>query len=409
MPTYALLRRWRLLFLSSLIIPTVAQGLTVAASANQIAPTTSSASTAAATCPKGTTYVSAGDGCAKAQAAGSVQRQNFFTGFTGQSYPTRPPWNVAGVDYAVGYSGTLKDPTVAGSLPACVSQHSASMFIANGDIQPCVIDHFDFSLHGGLCFMIQGTTGNTVAFTNDKFASGSNNCSLYNGFIYEDFGYNTNIVVKYSEFDDNYSCNCGGLFGIPSDVGEKLALLYNAYIGVTGRVMNGNASYYAAYNYMEGMGNGAEHGEVVEFGQSNPVVYDELWNNYYVESSDCCNTAIIYIVSGPPSGGTGLMTSVNTLYNVLVVRQGANQYNPVAAPIWLQTSGGGGNIIQSVTVGHNYIDANGSLISPPIYVYPPDNGPGYIGSGMCGGNRLLNTGAEITGTFGSGTSTLVCN
>jgi hypothetical protein len=363
-------------------------------------------------CPQGTSYVLAGDGCMGAQATGSVQRKNFFTGFTGQSYPTRPPWNVAGVDYPVGYSGTLKDPLVSGNMPACVSNAgntgNPNLYIANGDVQPCVLDHLDFSLHNSICFAIQGTSGKTVTFTNDKFATGSSNCSLYGGFIQEGFGYNTNIVVKYSEFDDNYGCNCGGLFGIPSDVGNTLTLQYNAYIGVTGRVMNGNASYYASYNYMEGMGNGAEHGEVVEFGQANPVVYNEEWNNYYVTSTDCCNTAIIYIVSGPPSGGTGLMTSVNTLYNVLVVRQGQNQYNPVAAPIWLQTSGGGGNIIQSVTVENNYIDANGSLISPPIYVYPPDNGPGYIGSGTCSGNKSLNTGRRIRGGLGRGTSKLVC-
>ncbi len=74
----------------------------------------------------------------------------------GQSYSTRPPWNVAGVDYAVGYSGTLKDPFVSGNMAACVSnagnRTNPNLYIANGDIQPCVLDHLGFSLHGGSCF-----------------------------------------------------------------------------------------------------------------------------------------------------------------------------------------------------------------------------------------------------------------
>jgi hypothetical protein len=253
--------------------------------------------------------------------------------------------------------------------------------------------------------MIQGTTGKTVTFTNDKFATGSNNCSLYNGFIQEQFGYNSNIVVKYSEFDDNYGCQCGGLFGIPADTSNTLTLQYNAYIGVTGRVMNGNASYYASYNYMEGMGNGYEHGEVVEFGQNNPVVYNEEWNNYYVESTNCCNTAIIYITSGAPNNSAGVFTSANTSYNVLITRQGPNQYNPVSRSVWIQTIQD--VVIKSLTVSNNYFDASGTWA--PIMVYPPDNLGGYIGSGTCSANKLLTSGAAITGTFGSGTSTLVCN
>src|SRR5690242_321391 len=110
------------------------------------AETLTGTSSTVSTCPRGTAYVSAGDGCAGAQATGSVQVANFFTGFTGQSYPARPPWNVAGVDYPVGYSGTLNDPTTV-SLPACVTAHSGSTWTINTDHQPCVLDHLDFGLH----------------------------------------------------------------------------------------------------------------------------------------------------------------------------------------------------------------------------------------------------------------------
>jgi len=408
MPKYALLRRWRLLFLSSLIIPTVALGLTVATPASQAAQTTSSAS-----CPQGTTYVDMGDGCMRAQASGSVQTTNFFTGFTGQSYMARPPWNVAGVDYAVGYSGTLKDPLVSGNMPACVSNAGNSsnpnLYIANGDMQPCVLDHLDFSLHGGICFMVQGNNGNTVAFSNDKFASGSSNCSLFSGFIQEDAGNNTNIVVQYSEFDDNYACQCGGELS-SNATGVTLGLIYNAFVGVTARVMYGQSSLGMAYNYVNGMGNGTNgHGEVEEFGSLGALSYTDVFNTYYVASTNCCDTAVIYIENGKETGtgNSSATISAQVMFDTIVVRQGANQYNPVAAPIWIQTTQG--VVIPSLNVQQNYIDANGSLVIPPIYVYPPDNNGGYIGTNACAGNKYLSTGGAITGTLGSGTSTLVCN
>ena len=64
-------------------------------------------------------------------------------------YRSRPPWNVAGVDYAVGYAaGTvLKDP-MTGALPAGVTRDSANhTFLITGN--NVVISGWDFSLEGG--------------------------------------------------------------------------------------------------------------------------------------------------------------------------------------------------------------------------------------------------------------------
>ena len=385
-----LTRRFCLTFLLSLMICMLAQAQAFAA------------------CPRGTSYVSAGDGCQNAQASGSVRRANYFTGFVeGKTYPARPPWNVAAVDYAIGYAGTLKDPAVSGNLPACVSG-SGNMLTADADIQPCVIDHLDFSLHGGICFNVTGTKGQTVTFSNDKFASGG--CTLYHGFIETQSGSKANVVAKYNEFDDKYSCKCGGDFTVLGI--NNLTLQYNAFINVTGRVINtGNGSGGAinsSYNYVEGIGNGWEHGEIVEINTGNPVVYNEQWNNYYATNTNCCDTALLYIDSGPPNySGPGVITSSNASYNVLIARPNPHQRNSVsvAAPIWIQTAGGGGVTFGALTVNNNYIDASGSYWR--ITVYPPD-GTGAIHNGACAGNKSLTTGAAITGTLGSGTSTLVC-
>jgi hypothetical protein len=381
--------------------------------------TTASCSTAYASCPKGTTYVSVGDGCMKAQATGSVQTTNFFTGFTGQAYTVRPPWNVAGVDYAVGYSGTLT-PATSWTAPACISSYNASIFIANADMQPCVISGVDFTVNGGYCFLVTGSGGNTVTFSNDHFATGTSNCTQYGGWIQMQAGTTANILVEYSEFDDNYGCNCDGVITM---VGTgSVTVKYTAGIGITGRLEDiGNGSTGAIinqYNYIEGIGSTFEHGEVVEINSSYPYVYNELWNTYYTESTGCCDTALLYIQSAPATG-PGTLTSAIDSYNVLVARPNPSQPLggvTVSGPIWVDTSVG--NTIGTVTITNNYIDPMGSFF--PIVVNYSTTDPGSIGSSTCSGNISLVTGTltdgitvtaggALTGTHGSGTSTLVCH
>ena len=352
--------------------------------------------------------MSAGDGCKGAQPSGSVQRTNYFTGFVnGITYPFRPPWNVAGVDYAVGYSGTLKDPSVSGNLPACVRGSGNSLTI-NADTQPCVLDHLDFSLHGGYCFTVTGTGGNTATFSNDHFATGSSNCTQNSGWIFVNGGAKANVLVQYSEFDDNYGSHSSGAI-TTSGTGD-ITVTYSAGLGITGRLENVNngaaGSINNKYNYVEGIGNGQEHGEVAEINSSGTYVYNELWNNYYATNTNCCDTTLLYITSGAPGrAGPGTMTSSIDNYNVLIARPNPTQNNSVtvAAPIWVDTTFT--NTIGSLTVNNNYIDAAGSYW--PIYDYP-SNGTGSIGSASCSGNKSLTTGSAITGTLGSRSSVMVC-
>lgn len=79
-----------------------------------------------ASCPQG---VSFSDGCTGAPSNASFQIANFFTGYAnqyGQVYATRPPWNVAGVDYPIGYPSNA---TITIASPAVITEsahgHSA--------------------------------------------------------------------------------------------------------------------------------------------------------------------------------------------------------------------------------------------------------------------------------------------
>src|SRR5262245_8608497 len=148
---------------------------------------------------------------------------------------------------------------------------------------------------------------------------------------------------------------------------------------------------------------------MVEFGGTQALTYAETWNNNYVTKDNNSNTAVIYGSDGPDnSHGNVNGITIITQYCVLIARQRITDgYNPVATFVWLQTISG--NVISTATITNNYIDPNGALVGF-LYVYPPDGGSGYIGAGSTWtGNINLNDGSTITGTFGSGTSTMVCN
>jgi hypothetical protein len=359
-------------------------------------------------CPQGSAYA---DGCQGAQAGGSILIPNFFNGYAGVNYgDNRPPWNVAGVDYPVGYSGSLKDPTAPGNLPDC-AVYSAHGVSVNADVQPCTVSHLDFSLHNGICVRVSGSGGHTAIFDNDKFGAGSS-CNSFGGIISVGSDSRLDLVVQYSEFADNYRCtNCQGDIGWNAT--GTVTVRYSSLLGINCRVINvsaaGSGTFIRQYNYLEGIGGLTGcHGETVEYNTSLTIVQDtEAFNNYYVPASSCggitsCDTALSYVTSGAPRVGTISNSVVQN--NVMITRLTPNGKVTVSSPIWIDTTFS--NNIKSVTVNQNYIDPAGSYW--PILVYPP-NGTGSIGSAACSGNKLLTTGAPITGTLGRGSSIMACS
>lgn len=87
-------------------------------------------------------------------------------------YKVRPPWNVAGVDYAVGIPSrlSLKDPRRV-ALPAGCSLQGTTV-TCSGTV---VLDGYDFSPNNGTTLIING--GN-VTVQNCRFAVGSNQGAL---------------------------------------------------------------------------------------------------------------------------------------------------------------------------------------------------------------------------------------
>jgi hypothetical protein len=114
-------------------------------------------------CPQGNEYK---DGCSDA-AAGLTLFPN-----TLDSYKSAPPWNVAGVHFAVGVPAhhPLKDPTVSPPPTGCVLGDTS--LTCAGTL---TLDGYDFSLHGGTTLVV---TGGNVTVRNCLFIVGPNQGAL---------------------------------------------------------------------------------------------------------------------------------------------------------------------------------------------------------------------------------------
>lgn len=293
------------------------------------------------TCPRGTVY---SDGCAGAQASGSVQHTNLFTTYTGTNFSAhRPPWNVAGVDYPVGYSGALADAATA-TLPSCASRTGSGSgpFAITIAIAGCTLSHLDFSPHGGICVTV--TASGTTTFDNDKFGVGTNCPQSVGGAI----SINTTgtVNIKYSQIDGTPStAKYQGLIQI-NTAGATLNVTYSAFTnnGQADIQSQAASTIVSRYNYAEGLGTGGlAHGDYVIGNMgSGTASQDMSWNVIYAgpnstSTTDCyiasqagssvhmtsyCNNNVLL---GPPDvsngflvhfslDGTGVVTQVNNNY-----------------------------------------------------------------------------------------------
>jgi hypothetical protein len=352
----------------------------------------------ASTCPQGDAYPA--DGCAGAQANGSVQHTNFFTGYTnGAGYAPRsgcnvggycrPPWNVAGVDYPVGYSGTLADP-VQGGLPSCATLSGSGSGPYSVSVSGnCTISGFDFSLHNGICVTVMGS-GN-VTLSNNKFAWGTN-CNGGGSHIVTVDNTAGAVTIKYNEFDGGQSTsdNLGNLIGDSSGTSTvTVNVEYNALLDTDqadiqptgpGKVWN------ITYNYVENVGCCGNHGDfTIPNNGSGTLTVNDNYNTVYGHAATA--TTLCYITAANTGG-----TVTGTCNNETLI---GNPGGSITVSYLVEISAG---TLGNWSINNNYMDSNGS------YGFFTTM-PGYVLSGTitCTGNINLNTGGKATGTLGGAT------
>jgi len=353
------------------------------------------------------------DGCAGAPSDGNYITPDFFSYakqsgqgdyYSAPSIPSThpPPWNVAGVDYPVGYrtSKELLDPAT-GPLPTGCN-YSATGSPAGGAIVICSgasdlkLNGWDFSLHNCTVLDIKSNVTGTITIKNSKFVNGSN-CSVTNGYLVmvenpaaANFKFEHNFVDGLAQ---QYPTSLMGL--IVPFVQGRLTVQYNAFLHAPARPITSidQGPLFIAYNYWEGWvyqpSDG--HGEVmINYLGDNKFQPSITYSfNTALEPNDVCancGTSVWYPTGG---GRNTTIESVHVDHNTSIVNLNNGQVTVAAASA--ETSY---NTYGSVSFHKNFMDPMGSYecfttTSNPTYVNPPK----FTGNvNMLNGNAVTDFG-----------------
>jgi hypothetical protein len=350
-------------------------------------------------CPQGSGFPA--DGCIGAQPSGSTQVSNFFTGHTGTTYAHRPPWNVAGVDYPVGYdNGALRDPSVAGKLPTCAT-YAANVVTVNS--APCTLDHYDFSLHNGICVHVSPAVNspNPITFTNDKFAFGSS-CNPAGGSMLAvvNGAGEVELTVRFCEFmGDNINFNNATAIMVHAGTSGNLTVEYSAFWHTPQHDIQYNThtgTFTVRFNYVEDLGSPGAHADwavMISGSGAGIVTMDDQFNTLYAPRTTVGGGYLCALLA--QYGGSNASCKNDT-----IVSQG-----PTVVVSYLMGINCSGTTAtcNNVTFKDNWLDGSGSYGNISVVV-----GGSITGTKICSGNKSLLTGAAITGTFGTSPS-LTCS
>ena len=284
-----------------------------------------------------------GDGSANAP-AGTPQFPNLLNG-----YAVRPPWMVAGVDYAVGVpAGTaLKDPTTLSGVSGISIDNSAHHVIVSGN--NITISNIDFSLDGGWQLIVEG--GQNLTVTNSNFAIGSNGNAMFNQvsanntvFMYDTFNGNG----RSDSLNDTVFNLSGGatieyclVENSPSDdvdYGYSNTIKYNVFAN-DGQLAGSHPDWLQ-------LSNGTLTNQTVEYntfiqtsGFSQGIgLYSGVPGSYSLTTANVSNNTIVTSASDPgvnyvfstvlngskPGGGTGSLTGAASIQNNYIAPSGVN-------------------------------------------------------------------------------------
>ncbi len=275
------------------------------------------------------------DGSANAP-VGVAQLPNLLSGEA-----VRPPWQVAGVDYAVGNPTniTLKDPSSISMAGVTVDKVNHIVTVTGNNV---TLDGYDFSLSGGWGVV---TKAANTSILDSKFVVGANANAPIQGTTTA-----SNLVVGYTSIDGK-GIDVGNT-GLIQMKGVGLTVQYSAVMNSAGDLIqaHGSGIIDLRYNLIEqgGIAAGA-HGDFLEvFG--GPFVATILYNTTYQHSGANGGTQGLMLEPDFP-GSPGVITSGEYGNNTFVSPGGNESYFlGITVP----------DIVNTVTVHDNYFDATGT-------------------------------------------------
>ena len=288
-------------------------------------------------------------------------------------YAARPPWMVAGVDYAVGVPvGTvLKDPATIALAGVSVNAAAHTVTITASGV---TLNGYDFGLAGGWGVVIQSGVANTL-IQNSHFLVGANNAVPINAGV----GVG-NLTVQYNTIDGGGGSS-GAVWALVNYNGSGIfTAQYNSFLNAPEDAIDfnsGTMTTIVKYNVFDNLGTSpGSHPDSVQFvgvNSNNSVV---AFNTIYEPNPG----GMEGIQLDAQNGSTLTNTAIDN--NVIVAKAGPS----LEMSYSIAVQQGSGDIVNGVTVNDNYIDSSGAW--GPFY--PP------AGSNLTfSGNVDMVTGARI--------------
>ena len=296
---------------------------------------------------------------------GTPQLPNILSG-----YATRPAWQVAGVDYAVGVpsSTVLKDPTAGGILPAGATYNASNHTVTvtgNG----VTLDGFDFSLHNGISLVIQSSN---VTVQNCNFVVGSNQGSL--GRVVDVTSSAGNVSFLYNEFNGNdvaVTAQSGALLSIQNK--GTINFQYNYFHNTGGDCIDfggGPQVENIEYNVFSNIGINTAHADTLQWYGSH-VTSGEIGFNTFYQGVPQSGPGMGELVIGP--GGSGATMSDMMVNNDTVIQAVAGSGN---FTVGFETDPG--TSANNVTFHDLYIDPTGAVGYTGMWLYPTGSYNDYL-------------------------------
>jgi hypothetical protein len=352
-------------------------------------------------CPRGNSYPA--DGCANTK--GSVQYPDLLTNKSygpgsGQTYAKRAPWNIAGLDYAVGVpAGTkLKDPALIQPINCRYSPNGSA---AHGPKITCgghnlAIIGYEFGPIGGhpsTVLQISGNATGRATVENNHFLNDTNtdrSSAVYDYWINFGIGGTEDIEFKNNTLDGNYTPGLITSGGIPFYTRGALTIEYNAVLNMPQRPFAAGCEgcttigdLTVKWNLFLGFSNvaGGLHGEIMQqvFSQTNQTTQAHTTYQYntIVNPNTTAigqTTSFIVISGGGAPVGPPIYQDVLVDSNTLVNNK--NGGRPTSASLIYFSNG----IYQHIKITNNFTDSTGTYGTNEVLGIQSDF-TGYIDAG----------------------------
>ncbi len=250
------------------------------------------------------------DGSANAS-AGTAELPTILKG-----YVTRPPWEVAGVDYAVGVpvGTTLKNPSSIAMAGVSVNTTNHTITVTGDNV---TLSGYDFSLNNGWSAVVEGAND---SIENSRFVVGPNQGALGTSLTVTSSASNFSLIKN--EFDGNnvaVTAQLGSTVSIASS--GKLTIQYNYFHNSGGDMIDLNATTAPQVelfqnNLFTNIGVTTAHADTIQWydtkvGAGSDIGFNTVYQT--VAQPGAGMGALVAGIGGPEASVSGLMVNNNTV------------------------------------------------------------------------------------------------